>query len=499
MSIPYSNAGRTVNIHKIKGMNYHELKTNELCTKNADGVMEGTNVFATSGNLTTTGTISGGVTSVTELKTGRISPAAGQVTTTFPYDVQCRDMTVNSLTTATPNINPPRYGSLAAGTTTLTSLTTLIPGEPGTLNYGPITVGEISAGPTTVTSLHTSSGPITAGAISGTATSVTSLTSSGAITGGHTSVDSLTTQGGQITAGIAVVQSLDVRNPTYSPTNPLSYGYITGGVTTVTELVTDNIVAPTGSNQVTINNDCYVNTSGDVYCRDMNVNVKLVTDTIVAPNGSNEIAMNSYVRIPSGMSTGGIYTNTVHAPTTGSNLDLLLKGGNGWAANILIQPWNTYYRADKHYFYRRGNNFDNFVNHPSQGVFFNGNVYWQSDDRLKHNEEDITDALGTIRKLNAQKYQKTDEPKEADFNGELTGYYIEETGFIAQDVMEIPELTYCVTEGVTANGKDIYNLKYNDIFVVNVQAVKELDAIVQSQQTKIDSLEARLTALENIN
>lgn len=71
MSIPYSNAGRTVNIHKIKGMNYHELKTNELCTKNADGVMEGVNVFATSGNLTTTGTISG------DIKTDKIEVANG--------------------------------------------------------------------------------------------------------------------------------------------------------------------------------------------------------------------------------------------------------------------------------------------------------------------------------------------------------------------------------------------------------------------------------------
>ena len=351
MSIPYSNTGRTINIHKIKGMNYHALKTNELCTKNAGGFMQGTNVFATSGNLTTTGAISGGAT--------------------------------------------------------------------------------------TVTSLNTSSGAITGGA-----TNVTSLTSSGTISGGATTVTSLSTE---IFGG------------------PEQYGPIRGGETTVTSLECSGAITAEGL------------TAGPT-----------TVDSLTTVDGV--------------ITTGGIYTNIVHAPVTGDDLYLRLKGGNGWAAEVYIGPHDTFYRANKHFFYARGpNNANMHSNSQYGGIFFNGNVFWSSDNRLKHNEEDITDALGTIRKLNAQKYQKTDEPKEADFNGELTDYYMEETGFIAQDVMEIPELAYCVTEGVTAEGKDIYNLKYNDIFVVNVQAVKELDAIVQSQQTKIDSLEARLTALESRN
>ncbi len=109
----------------------------------------------------------------------------------------------------------------------------------------------------------------------------------------------------------------------------------------------------------------------------------------------------------------------------------------------------------------------------------------------------MTNALATVRQLTAQKYQMTDEPKDADFNGELTEHYVEETGFIAQDVLQIPELAYCVSEGVTAEGKDIYYLKYNDIFVVNVQAVKELAQIVQSQAALITALEARVAALES--
>ena len=88
-----------------------------------------------------------------------------------------------------------------------------------------------------------------------------------------------------------------------------------------------------------------------------------------------------------------------------------------------------------------------------------------SDDRLKHNEVDVQDALSTIRKLRAQKYQKTSEPKDADFTGELTENYYEETGFIAQDVLKIPELSYCVKEGVTGSGHEIYYLNYQDLFV----------------------------------
>ncbi len=195
--------------------------------------------------------------------------------------------------------------------------------------------------------------------------------------------------------------------------------------------------------------------------------------------------------------TGGIITNTIHAPTSG-NTWLRLKGGNSWGAEVYIGGWETYYRANKHWFYARGPNNANM--HPSSaygGVFFNGNVKWSSDDRLKHNEVDVTNALATVRQLTAQKYQKTNEPKDADFNGELTEAYVEETGFIAQDVMAIPELAYCVEEGVTAAGKDIYYLNYNDIFVVNVQATKELDQIVQNQSKTIQALNTRLLSLES--
>ena len=62
--------------------------------------------------------------------------------------------------------------------------------------------------------------------------------------------------------------------------------------------------------------------------------------------------------------------------------------------------------------------------------------------------------------------------------------------------MEIPELAYCVTDGETAKGHSIYYVNYNDMFVVNVAAVKEVDATVTNKQAAtIAAIEARLVAL----
>ena len=136
----------------------------------------------------------------------------------------------------------------------------------------------------------------------------------------------------------------------------------------------------------------------------------------------------------------------------------------------------------------------------AQGVNLN------SDDRLKHNEEDLTNSLEVIRKLKPQKYQKTNILKEADFNGTLEeGSYVNESGFIAQDILNIPELAYCVTggdftktlkdsEGVEkeVNIEKPYSVNYTDIFTHNVAATKQLDATVTALLAKVAALEAQI-------
>jgi hypothetical protein len=86
-----------------------------------------------------------------------------------------------------------------------------------------------------------------------------------------------------------------------------------------------------------------------------------------------------------------------------------------------------------------------------------------SDDRLKHNEKPITNALDIIDKLEPKQYFKTKEMYDASHHFELDAsgnpldasgnalnkgedYHIE-NGLIAQDLLKIPELSFVVSGG----------------------------------------------------
>jgi hypothetical protein len=113
----------------------------------------------------------------------------------------------------------------------------------------------------------------------------------------------------------------------------------------------------------------------------------------------------------------------------------------------------------------------------SAGAINNTNgVLTTSDDRLKHNEETIVNALTSIRQLSPQIYQKTATFKDAHYRGPLSEPYIIEAGLIAQEVEKINELKFSVNVG---NEQSPYSLNYNNIFVYSLAAIKELDAQVQ--------------------
>ena len=88
--------------------------------------------------------------------------------------------------------------------------------------------------------------------------------------------------------------------------------------------------------------------------------------------------------------------------------------------------------------------------------------------------------------------------------GDISGEWRWESGFIAQDVLQIPDLSYCVTGGDYNDSSgnlvpSTYYLSYNDIFVYGLAATKELDQQVQSFQTIITDLSSEVLTLKQEN
>lgn len=119
-----------------------------------------------------------------------------------------------------------------------------------------------------------------------------------------------------------------------------------------------------------------------------------------------------------------------------------------------------------------------------------------SDDRLKHNEKPINNALSTIRKLKPQVYDKASKLND-------TINTIREAGLIAQEVYEIPELKDFVkvpkTDPDIPNPHPYWGLNYGSLFTYNIAATKELDSIVQTQQTEINELKEEMNTLKHEN
>ena len=134
-----------------------------------------------------------------------------------------------------------------------------------------------------------------------------------------------------------------------------------------------------------------------------------------------------------------------------------------------------------------------YLNYNGGAVYYGNPPSQLSDDRIKFNETNITNGLEVIRKLSPEKYTKR-------LPTEKIG--TEEAGFIAQEVMAIPELKFAVKhpdkELIEGDPNTrYYAVAYDSIFTYAVAGLKELDTIVQQQAVLIKSLEARLLALES--
>lgn len=122
-----------------------------------------------------------------------------------------------------------------------------------------------------------------------------------------------------------------------------------------------------------------------------------------------------------------------------------------------------------------------------------------SDDRLKHNEVFINNGLNIVNQLKPQIYQKTETFKHPDFSGIVNEPYKLEAGLIAQEVLEIDDLSYCVTIGDENNP---YLLNYNNILVYGLSAIQELDTKIEHLNNSIhdsnNNPNLNLTTINNI-
>jgi hypothetical protein len=145
----------------------------------------------------------------------------------------------------------------------------------------------------------------------------------------------------------------------------------------------------------------------------------------------------------------------------------------------------------------------------SDSVTANGSVL-SSDDRIKHNEQPITNALSTISKITPKRYFKTkntlydarhnfllnEQNQPLSTSGTrllLNKDYTIETGIIAQEIQSIPELEFTV-QNTTPLGVD-----YNSIHCTHIAATKELHQIVQTQQTHMEEQQQEIEHLKLIN
>ena len=132
-----------------------------------------------------------------------------------------------------------------------------------------------------------------------------------------------------------------------------------------------------------------------------------------------------------------------------------------------------------------------------------GNVAYtnSSDDRLKHNEVNIENALTTINKLHVKKYYKTGTIYDPsgnvygpDYN--LTEQELETTphtteiGIIAQQIQQIPELEFVVKDnGLDASGNQKpYSVNYESIHNLLIQSVQELSKQVNELKQEVNEL-----------
>lgn len=135
----------------------------------------------------------------------------------------------------------------------------------------------------------------------------------------------------------------------------------------------------------------------------------------------------------------------------GNNVWFIATGGNGTvAATATLTISNRYAGINT------ATPNSAYALHVNGKIFFSSGGLNGSDDRIKYNEQDISNPLDLISQLKPQKYEKIMEfpsgpvgkwiPSDEEWENVKNDFnYGDEFGFIAQDIKNIPELSFLVT------------------------------------------------------
>ena len=123
-----------------------------------------------------------------------------------------------------------------------------------------------------------------------------------------------------------------------------------------------------------------------------------------------------------------------------------------------------------------------------------GQFVYTSDDNLKSYEEPLKSATETLKLLKPKKYKKhsnlyTSE-ETPDLSNEKWHY---ETGFIAQEVEQIPELEYLVSKGevnISGTEHNVKSICYNDLIGYLVKGFQEQQNEIELLKQEIINLKA---------
>jgi hypothetical protein len=133
---------------------------------------------------------------------------------------------------------------------------------------------------------------------------------------------------------------------------------------------------------------------------------------------------------------------------------------------------------------------------PAQALHVTGQIIatneitaYYSDRRLKENVNPITNAVDKILKLNGITYNPNDLAESFGFDKtqEIVGLFADEVEEVLPQAVR-PAPFDQTAEGVSKSGENYKTVQYEKLVPLLIEAIKEQNTIIESQQAKIDRL-----------